>query len=139
MGPAQLVRTVAVVLVALALQLSGVAPVFAQAGDPANPGNFSANPHPGMTWAYYNPNLHGFEAGQVIRYIEVSAQQVVLNVDVPVPDGVPRRTEQQWQTIPGYYVTETTTGFLYPERWTIAQLNAGVYQWVRLPARFQRK
>ncbi len=137
MGPSTVVRTVAAVLVALALQLSGVAPVFAQAGDPANPGNFSANPHPGMTWAYYNPNLHGFEAGQIVRYIEVPAQQVVLNV--PVPDGVPRRTEQQWQTIPGYYVTETTTGFLYPERWTITQLNAGVYQWVRLPALFQRK
>jgi len=137
MGPSTVVRTVAAVLVALALQLSGVAAVFAQAGDPANPGNFSANPHPGMTWAYYNPNLHGFEAGQIVRYIEVPAQQVVLNV--PVPDGVPRRTEQQWQTIPGYYVTETTTGFLYPERWTITQLNAGVYQWVRLPALFQRK
>src|SRR3989442_15879378 len=112
MGPSRGVRTVAAVLVALALQLSGVAPVFAQAGDPANPGNFSANPHPGMTWAYYNPNLHGFEAGHIVRYIEAPAQQAVLNV--PVLDGGPRRTEQQRQTTPGYSVTETTTGLFYP-------------------------
>jgi len=133
------VRTVAAVLVALALQFSGVAPVFAQAGDPANPANFSANPHPGMTWAYYNPNLHGFEAGQIVRYIEVPAQQVVLTLPVSVPDGVPARAEQQMQTIPGYYVTETTTGYWYPERWMLRQLNVGVYQWAKLPAEFRRK
>jgi len=128
------IRLVAVAFVALALQLTGAEPVCAQ-GNPANPADGINNPHPVMPWS----SSRRVDYGQAVRYIEVPAQYVVITVPVQLPDGVPPRSESQVQTIPGYYVTETTTGFLYPERWTITQLNAGVYQWVRLPARFQRK
>ena len=53
--------------------------------------------------------------------------------------GVPAPTREQVVEIPGYYVTETTTGYWYPERWTLQQLGVGVYQWVKLPAEFRRK
>jgi hypothetical protein len=52
--------------------------------------------------------------------------------------GVPAQTRGQVVEIPGYYITETTTGYWYPERWTLEQVN-GVYQWVKLPAEFRRK
>ena len=77
--------------------------------------------------------------GQAIRYIEVPAQYLVIMVPVRLPDGVPPRSEPQVQTIPGYYITETTTGYWYPERWTIQQLNIGGFQWARLPQEFFRK
>ena len=49
------------------------------------------------------------------------------------------QTQKQVQEIPGYVIAETTTGYYYPERWTLQQLNVGVYQWVQLPAEFRRK
>ena len=69
----------------------------------------------------------------------VPAQQVVIEVPVAVPDGVPPQTQKQIVEIPGYYITETTTGFWYPERWTLYQANAGVYQWMKYPPEFRRK
>jgi len=129
-----MVRTVMVAVVAVTLQLFGGSSAFAQ-GNPANPADNLNNPHPAMPWAFPNQ----VDYGQVIRYIEVPAQQVVLTLPVSVPDGVPARAEQQMQTIPGYYVTETTTGYWYPERWMLRQLNVGVYQWAKLPAEFRRK
>jgi hypothetical protein len=98
------------------------------------------NPHPGMPWAgYVNPNMGAFDYGQVLRYLPVPPQPVELELMVPVPDGIPAQTQKQVQEIPGYVVAETTTGFYYPERWTLQQLNVGVYQWVQLPAEFRRK
>ena len=114
-------------------------PAAAQ-GDPSNPSDFTNNPHPAMPWAgYANPNMGGFNYGQTIKYIPVPAQQVVIEVAVSVPDGVPAQTQTQIQEIPGYYVTETTTGYYYPERWTLQQANVGVYRWVKVPAEFRRK
>ncbi len=116
------------------------APAAAQTtGNPATPGDFTNNPHPAMPWAPNNPNINANAYGQVVRYIPVPPQPVEVVLSVPVPDGVPPRTETQVQEIPGYYITETTTGFYYPERWTLQQVNAGVYQWVRLPPEFRRK
>jgi hypothetical protein len=106
--------------------------------------------------------------GTLIQYIPVPPQQVVIQVPAPPADsrsgepraeagapaqagpqtgappetraepGVPAETREQTVEIPGYYVAETTTGYWYPERWTLQQVN-GVYQWVKLPAEFRRK
>jgi len=77
--------------------------------------------------------------GQVVQYIAVPPQQAVLSLYVPLPDGVRPQTREEIVEIPGYYVAETTTGYWYPARWTLWQLNLGVYQWVALPAEFRRK
>lgn len=135
--------------VALSLLLGVAAPVAAQTS--GTPNNFvrppapdspvwNANPHPAMPWAgYVGPNMGAFDYGQVLRYLPVPPQPVELELMVPVPDGVPAQTQKQVQEVPGYLIAETTTGFYYPERWTIQQLNVGVYQWVKLPAEFRRK
>ncbi len=115
------------------------APAGAPPPNPANPGDFTNNPHPAMPWAPNNPNIGAFDYGQVVGYIPVPPQQVQIQVPVPLPDGVPPQTVSQIQEIPGYYITETTTGYWYPERWTLQQLNLGVYQWVQLPPEFRRK
>jgi hypothetical protein len=86
-----------------------------------------------MPWNYYNPQ------GQVIRYIQIPSQQVTVEVAVDVPAGVPPQTQPQTLEIPGYVVAETTTGFIYPERWTVQQTGPGVFQWVRVPQEFRRK
>ena len=49
------------------------------------------------------------------------------------------RLEPQVVTIPGYVLAETTNGYLYPQRWTLEQLNVGVYQWRLRPQEFQLK
>src|SRR3989449_312056 len=51
----------------------------------------------------------------------------------------PAQTQEQTVEIPGYYVAETTTGYWYPERWTLQEVTPGVYQWVKLPAEFRPK
>jgi len=110
-------------------------PVFAQVG---NPTDFGKNPHPAMPWSgITNPNRVNY--GEVVRHIQIPSQQVVIEVPVPTPEGFPRQTQRQAVDVPGYVIAETTTGFYYPERWTIEQLNVGVYQWRKLPAEFRRK
>ena len=117
----------------LLLLLPGAA--FAQVGNPTDMLN---NPHPAMPWSgITNPNRVNY--GQVVRYIQVPPRQVAIEVPVATPEGFPRQTQQQVVEIPGYLITETTTGFYYPERWTLEQLNIGGYQWRRLPAQFSRK
>ena len=93
----------------------------------------TAAPHPNMPWNYYNAQ------GQVIRYIQVPPQPVTIEVPVDVPAGVVPQSQSQTLEIPGYVIAETTTGFLYPERWTIQQTGAGAFQWVRVPQEFRRK
>ena len=116
------------------------APAAAQAGNPSNPADFTRNPHPAMPWAPNNPDRFLSETyGTVIQYVPVAPQQAVLSLYVPLPDGVPPQTREEIVEIPGYYVAETTTGYWYPARWTLWQLNLGVYQWVALPAEFRRK
>jgi hypothetical protein len=115
------------------------APAAAPPGNPNNPGDFINNPHPAMPWAFYNPNVGGWDYGDVVQYMLVPSQQVVIQVPAPLPDGVPPQAREETVEIPGYYVAETTTGYWYPERWALQQLSTGVYQWVQLPAEFQRK
>ena len=123
----------------LAVAASLVAVSAPPAGAQVPPPWFLANPHPAMPWAFFTPNVGAFDYGTVVQYIPVPAQQVVIEVPVAVPDGVPPQTQKQIVEIPGYYITETTTGFWYPERWTLYQANAGVYQWMKYPPEFRRK
>jgi hypothetical protein len=96
----------------------------------------TADPHPMMPWAYPRPDPG---PGPAIRYIQVPPQQVMIELSVDVPAGVPPQTQQQVLEIPGYVMTETTNGYLIPERWTLQQPAAGVFQWQRAPAEFRRK
>ncbi len=77
--------------------------------------------------------------GAFVRSVEVPAQQVVVPVYVPGPGSFSGEYEQQMVEIPGYVVTETTKGFIYPARPALQQVTYGVYQWVTLPATFQPK
>lgn len=98
-----------------------------------NPRDFVNNPHPTMPWSGIT------YPGRVVRYFRVPPRHVVIDVAVPIPAGLPRQTQQQVVEIPGYDIVETTTGFYYPERWTLEQLTIGVYRWQKLPAQFRRK
>jgi hypothetical protein len=128
------------ILVALAVGASGLflaASALAQ-GNPANPGDFTNNPHPTMPWTGIT-SPGGVDYGTPIRYIPVASQPVTIETLAPTPEGVPSRMVSQVVEIPGYQIVETTTGFYYPDRWTLDQLNVGVYQWRRLPGEFRRK
>jgi hypothetical protein len=93
-------------------------------------------PHPVFPWnSLTRPEIQGTP----VAYIPVSPQEVTITVAAPTPAGLPIEWRQEVVTIPGYLVTETTTGYLYPERWTLDQLNLGVYQWRLLPAEFRPK
>ena len=95
-------------------------------------------PTPTQPW-YGVPSPTRANYGQVMRYIEVPPQQVVIEVYVAGPGSFSGGYEQQVVEIPGYTVTETTTGFVYPSRAGLQQVTAGVYQWVTLPSAFQPK
>jgi hypothetical protein len=101
----------------------------------AQPPAATAAPHPSMPWNQYSRP----DYGQPIRHIEVPVQQMIIEVPVDVPAGVPPETQQQLVEIPGYVITETTTGYVIPERWTLVQTGLGVYQWQRVPGEFRRK
>ena len=74
--------------------------------------------------------------GYAVRQYWVPPRPVAMQVYVPAPTGVPATYQTQVAQVPGFFVTETTTGFVYPERWVIDQLNVGVYQWRKLPVQF---
>ena len=93
-------------------------------------------PYPTMPW---RGATRAEVYGQVVGYREVSPQQVTVELPAPGAETAAVRLEPQVVTIPGYVVTETTNGYLYPERWTVEQLNVGVYQWRLLPPEYVRK
>ena len=123
--------------------------VFAQAiptpgpGTPGWPWWHAWNPyHPNYPHRSTNPYRMGADAvtyGQVVGYVEVPPQQVVINAYVPGPGSFSGEFQPQLLEIPGYLVTETSTGYLYPERWGLQEVTQGVYRWVRLPQQFQPK
>lgn len=149
-------RGLLVFLISL-LALPAVAFAQAAAPPPISPTPitpFLSQPHPTMPWfgpafpgrANYGvvpdrPPLAQDVAfyGTVIGYMEVPPQPVEIQVYVPGPGSVPGEFQLQIVEIPGYVITETTTGYLYPERWGIEQPTAGVYQWRLLPKFFTRK
>ena len=92
------------------------------------------DPHPKMPWNPYH--------GQILRYVPVPPQSVTIEVAVPPAAGEEAKepkTQQQVVQIPGYTVTETTSGYLIPQRYTLEQVAPGQYQWRLLPAEFRRK
>ncbi len=109
--------------------------VSAQVGKPRD---FINNPHPMMPWSGITyPGRVDY--GKAVRYFRVPPRHVVVETPVPTPEGLPHQTQQQVVEIPGYYIVETTTGFYYPERWTLERLNIGVYGWRQLAPTFVRK
>jgi hypothetical protein len=98
-------------------------------------------PHPMMPWDYYAPiwQQRSRAFGHPVRYVEILARRVPVRVAVLLSERLPLEWRDEIVTIPGYSVTETTTGYIYPPRWTLEQRAAGVYQWRMLPAEFRRK
>jgi hypothetical protein len=77
----------------------------------------------------------------VDRILEAPSQPPETNGETdsgtpaPAPQSAPQYVVlRQTAVVPGYWVTETTTGFLYPQRWMLEQLAPGAYQWRLLPA-----
>jgi hypothetical protein len=89
--------------------------------------NRSSQAHPMMPYA---------GLGYAVRQHWVPPQPVQMQVYVPAPAGIPASYQTQVAQVPGFFVTETTTGYVYPERWVIDQLNVGVYQWRKVPVQF---
>ncbi len=112
-------------------------------GTPTWPWWHSWNPyHPDYPHPSTNP--YRLEAdlatyGQVVRYIEVPPQQVAVPLYVSGPGSFSGGYEPQVVEIPGYVVTETTTGYIYPQRLSLEQVTYGVYQWRVFPRAFTRK
>jgi hypothetical protein len=117
------------VLVVAAMMLGAPSSAAAQAAAA------TAAPHPTMPWNLYSQS----GPGQPIRYIQVPAQQVTIELSIDVPAGVPRETQTQAVEIPGYVMTETITGYLIPEHWRLQQTGASMFQWQLVPAEFRRK
>jgi hypothetical protein len=74
--------------------------------------------------------------GYAVRQVWMPPQPVVMQVYVPMPEGIPGKYQTMYAQIPGFYVTETTTGVLIPERWVLDQVTGGVYRWRRAPEQF---
>lgn len=86
-----------------------------------------------------HPMLPNAGLGYALQYVQVPTQQIVLPVYVPGPGSFPGEFQSQVVEIPGYVVTETTTGYIYPVRWGLQEVTVGMYQWVTLPQQFQSK
>jgi hypothetical protein len=94
-------------------------------------------PFPSMPWWWgvQAPEVYG----GVVGYRVVPAHLVTVEVPAPSAETAPFELQPQLVEIPGYVVAETANGFWYPERWTVEQLNVGVYQWRLLPGEYVRK
>jgi hypothetical protein len=77
--------------------------------------------------------------GVPIRHIYMPPQAVQIVVYVREQEVTGDQWVTQYTELPGYYVTETTLGYLYPDRWALYSPAKGVYQWQRVPAVFQSK
>jgi hypothetical protein len=134
------------VLFGLAIVCPG--PASAQSSSPTTPA------HPVLPWGLGIATPQGqllnythALPGRFVRDIWVQETPVVVDVMVALPsrpdDAREAATEskvdpqygvvRQTFTVPGYYVRETTVGFLYPERWVLDQS----YTWRLLPAEFR--
>ena len=83
-----------------------------------------------------HPMMPAAGLGYAVRQIWMPPRPVVMQVYVPTPGAVTPTYQAMQAEVPGYYVVQTTTGYVYPERWVIDQLNVGVYQWRKVPAQF---
>ena len=85
------------------------------------------------------PTLPNSGLGYALRYVQVPARTAVLPVYVPAPGSFSGSYQSGVVEIPGYVVVETTTGYFSPAHWDLQEVTIGVYQYVMLPATFQRK
>ena len=100
---------------------------------------WNTNPiYPTMPW-YGLGSPSQAALGSVIGYIEIPSQPVVVNVYVPGPGSFSGGFEPQLFEIPGYTVTETTTGYIHPPHVSLREVTPGVFHWVTLPQQFQPK
>lgn len=83
-----------------------------------------------------HPILRNAGLGHVVSRVWVAPRPVWMQVYVPAPEGIPAKYQTMYTEVPGFYVVQTTTGTLYPERWVIDHLNVGLYQWRKAPAQF---
>ena len=94
------------------------------------------NPHPMLP----NAGVSGTGwYGVPFRQVWIGPQALPILVYDANREGTGEQWYTQYTELPGYYVTETTLGYIYPERWALYSLAKGVYQWQRVPAGFQRK
>jgi len=95
------------------------------------------NPYPTLL----NAGISGTGGwGVPIRQIYVPPQTVpilVYNQYMESAAGQPWDT--QYAEIPGYFVMETTLGYIYSERWALYSPARGLYRWQLVPAVFQPK
>lgn len=140
------------VVVALAmLVLLGAAgsPAHAQIGVPNTPALRPGQPlpepfgnaphpfndsHPAQPWDRFNPGAYGLPVGD----FEVPPRTVVIPMEVVQPGSLPSTTELQAVTLPGYRVTETTTGFIVHEHWGVRPVGE-IYYWTLIPTSFRAK
>jgi hypothetical protein len=83
-----------------------------------------------------HPMLPNAGLGYAVRQVWMPSLPVVMQVYVPMPEGIPGKYQTMYAQVPGFYVTETTTGVILPERWVLDQVTGGVYQWRRAPEQF---
>jgi hypothetical protein len=105
---------------------------------PGFPFSRETNPFTDEPHALNNPHpmLPNSGLGYAVRQVWMPPQPVVMQVYVPMPEGIPGKYQTMYAQIPGFYVTETTGGILIPERWVLDQVTGGVYQWRRAPEQF---
>jgi hypothetical protein len=106
-------RWVAVMLAVLVL---GPVVAWAQAppsgpGNPTNPGDTIANPHPTMPWVGITTPY-----GQFLRWVWMPPQPVVADDQVLYQ--------------PGFWAAQTTAGYYYPARWVLQPTSSGSLGWV---------
>src|SRR5207244_3542598 len=64
--------------------------------------------------------------GVPIRQIYIPPQAVQIVVYAPEQEVTGDQWVAQYTELPGYYVTETTLGYLYPDRWTLSSPAKGL-------------
>jgi len=85
--------------------------------------------HPVESW-YGVPDPKRVNYGRAIQQIEVPPRQLILNVYMPGPGSFSGGFEPRLFEIPGYVVTETSTGYIYPARVGLREVTPGVFNWV---------
>jgi hypothetical protein len=137
-----------------------LAVVHAEAGNPAPPSPSPASGLPAHVTLPWGLGVTG-----AARNVWVAPRTVVVDTHLQVPaapgqaamatsetegrdeprdEAAPRAETapqyavwRQTAIVPGYWVREVSTGFFYPQRWTLEQTHTGYYQWRLLPAEFR--
>ncbi len=105
---------------------------------PGTPFSRETNPFTDEPHAFNNPHpmLPNAGLGYAVRQVWMPPRPVVMQVYLPMPEGIPGQYQTMYAEVPGFYVTETTTGVVIPERWVLDEVTGGVYQWRKAPVQF---